>query len=163
MRAEDVTDTLELALEASGCASVHVLHKPRLLSDNGPSYVAGELADYLADKNMKHVRGAPFHPQTQGKIERWHQTRLPHSAISAASSRTARKPEIDVSGTARRHSRVTSSTMFSTRNRRPVTSWSCTKSRLQHWFGNASPGGRARVPTARLRPLRRRTVKPSSR
>ena len=74
MRAEDVTDTLELALAASGCDQVHVLHKPRLLSDNGPSYVAGELADYLADKKMRHVRGAPFHPQTQGKIERWHQT-----------------------------------------------------------------------------------------
>jgi len=74
MKAEDVTDTLELALTASGCDQAHVLHKPRLLSDNGPSYVAGELADYLADKKMNHVRGAPFHPQTQGKIERWHQT-----------------------------------------------------------------------------------------
>ena len=74
MRAEDVTDTLELALAASGCDQVHVLHKPRLLSDNGPSYVASELADYLADKKMRHVRGTPFHPQTQGKIERWHQT-----------------------------------------------------------------------------------------
>ena len=74
MRAEDVTDTLELALAASGCDQVHVLHKPRLLSDNGPSYVAGKLAEYLADKGMSHVRGAPFHPQTQGKIERWHQT-----------------------------------------------------------------------------------------
>jgi len=74
MRAEDVTDTLELALQASGCDQVQVLQKPRCLSDNGPSYVAGELAEYLADKNMKHVRGAPFHPQTQGKIERWHQT-----------------------------------------------------------------------------------------
>jgi putative transposase len=51
-----------------------VLHKPRLLSDNGPSYIAGELADYLNGKQMSHVRGAPFHPQTQGKIERWHQT-----------------------------------------------------------------------------------------
>ncbi|MBL0115769.1 MAG: transposase family protein [Sphingomonadales bacterium] len=60
-------DTLELALAASGCASVHVLHKPRLLSDNGPSYVAGELADFLADNGMSHVRGAPFHPQTQGR------------------------------------------------------------------------------------------------
>ncbi len=70
MRAKDVTDTLELALAASGCDQVHVLHKPRLLSDNGPSYVAGELADFLADKGMNHVRGAPFHPQTQGKIER---------------------------------------------------------------------------------------------
>ena len=74
MRAEDVTDTLELALEASGCDQATVVHKPRLLSDNGPSYVAGELADYLAEKDMCHVRGAPFHPQTQGKIERWHQT-----------------------------------------------------------------------------------------
>lgn len=74
MRAQDVTDTVEMALKASGCDQVHLLHKPRLLSDNGPSYVAGELADFLADKNMKHVRGAPFHPQTQGKIERWHQT-----------------------------------------------------------------------------------------
>jgi putative transposase len=74
MRAQDVTDTLELALEASRCDQVHVLHKPQLLSDNGPSYVAGELADYLADKKMRHVRGAPFHPQTQGKIKRWQQT-----------------------------------------------------------------------------------------
>ena len=38
------------------------------------SYIAGDLAEYLADKGMKHVRGAPMHPQTQGKIERWHQT-----------------------------------------------------------------------------------------
>jgi putative transposase len=51
-----------------------VLHKPRLLSDNGPSYIAGDLADYLDARDMDHVRGAPFHPQTQGKIERWHQT-----------------------------------------------------------------------------------------
>jgi putative transposase len=74
MKAGDVTDTLELALEASGCDKATVKHKPRLLSDNGASYVAGELADWLADKNMSHVRGAPYHPQTQGKIERWHQT-----------------------------------------------------------------------------------------
>ena len=67
MRAEDVTDTLELALTASGCDQAHMLHKPRLLSDNGPSYVAGELADWLKDRKMRHVRGAPFHPQTQGK------------------------------------------------------------------------------------------------
>ena len=47
-----------------------MLHKPRLLSDNGPSYVAGELADWLKDLKMRYVRGAPFHPQTQGKTER---------------------------------------------------------------------------------------------
>jgi transposase InsO family protein len=74
MRAEDVTDTLDLALQASGCDQVHVVHKPRLLSDNGSSYVSGDLAEWLQNKGMKHSRGAPYHPQTQGKIERWHQT-----------------------------------------------------------------------------------------
>ena len=74
MRAGDVTDTLEMALQASGCDQATVRHKPRLLSDNGSCYISGDLAEWLKDKHMKHVRGAPFHPQTQGKIERWHQT-----------------------------------------------------------------------------------------
>jgi transposase InsO family protein len=74
MKTSDVTDTLNMALEASGCDQVSVIHKPRLLSDNGASYISAELADYIEDNNMSHVRGAPYHPQTQGKIERWHQT-----------------------------------------------------------------------------------------
>ncbi len=74
MRAEDVTNTLNLALQASGCDQVHVVHKPRLLSDNGSSYVSGDLVEWLQDKGMKHSRGMPYHPQTQGKMERWHQT-----------------------------------------------------------------------------------------
>ncbi len=74
MKTTDVTDTLDLALEASDCDQATVLHKPRLLSDNGSSYVSGELAGRLEDRQMDHVRGAPYHPQTQGKIERWHQT-----------------------------------------------------------------------------------------
>jgi putative transposase len=74
MKTGDVTDTLDLALQASGCDQATVLHKPRLLSDNGSSYISGELADWLEDRQMDHVRGAPYHPQTQGKIERWHQT-----------------------------------------------------------------------------------------
>jgi putative transposase len=45
-----------------------------LLSDNGSSYVAEDLATWLKGKNMQHVRWAPYHPQIQGKIERWHQT-----------------------------------------------------------------------------------------
>ena len=73
MKVADVTDTLDLALEASGCATANVHHRPRLLSDNGPSYVAGDLALWLGKRDIEHVR-APMHPQTQGKIERWHQT-----------------------------------------------------------------------------------------
>ena len=74
MRAEDVTNTLELALKASGLEQATVALKPRLLSDNGPSYISGDLARWLDDQDMKHIRGAPYHPMTQGKIERWHQT-----------------------------------------------------------------------------------------
>jgi len=76
MKASDVTATLEDALVASGCDCdrATVVRRPRLLSDNGSSYISGELADWLAGRGMDHVRGAPRHPQTQGKIERWHQT-----------------------------------------------------------------------------------------
>ena len=63
MKAEDVTDMLDLALQASGCDQVHVVHQPSLLSDNGSSYVSGDLAECLQDKGMKHSRDAPYHPQ----------------------------------------------------------------------------------------------------
>ena len=74
MTAEDVTDTLELALGAAGLDHANVAHRPRLLSDNGPSYISGDLAEWLDERDMQHTRGAPYHPMTQGKIERWHQT-----------------------------------------------------------------------------------------
>ena len=74
MKAEDVTTTLDLALRASGLEQAKLADRPRLLSDNGSSYIAGDLAKWLADRNIKHLRGAPYHPMTQGKIERWHQT-----------------------------------------------------------------------------------------
>jgi len=74
MTAEDVTATLDLALKASGLDQAKVVHRPRLLSDNGSSYISADLAKWLDRQNMNHVRGAPYHPMTQGKIERWHQT-----------------------------------------------------------------------------------------
>ena len=74
MKSSDVTNNLNLAQEASGGDQAHIVQKPKLLSDNGCSYVSGELAEWLGNKEMGHVRGAPYHPQTQGKIERWHQT-----------------------------------------------------------------------------------------
>jgi transposase InsO family protein len=72
MSADDVTATLELALQASGLDQVGADRRPRLLSDNGPSYVANDLSEWLEAKGMRHTRGKPYHPMTQGKIERWH-------------------------------------------------------------------------------------------
>ena len=74
MAATDVSDTLQAALQASGLDQVKVLHRPRLLSDNGPSYVSSELGDWLEDNGISHIRGRPYHPMTQGKIERYHRS-----------------------------------------------------------------------------------------
>jgi transposase InsO family protein len=64
MAASDVQDTLNQALEETGLDQANVVHRPRLLSDNGPCYISKDLAEYLEDKGMTHTRGAPYHPQT---------------------------------------------------------------------------------------------------
>ena len=72
--AQDVTATLDLALAASGLEQMIVDHRPRLSSENGASNVAEDLAVWLKRQKIEHVRSSPYHPQTQGKIARWHQT-----------------------------------------------------------------------------------------
>ncbi len=72
MKAEDVQQSLDMALQKTGLLGSQ--QKPRLLSDNGSCYISGELADYMEDQGMDHVRGRPNHPQTQGKIERYHRS-----------------------------------------------------------------------------------------
>lgn len=74
MAADDVKLTLDDAIAKTGVKSVKVKHMPRLLSDNGQCYLSNDLKKYLKDREMKHSRGAPYHPQTQGKIERYHRT-----------------------------------------------------------------------------------------
>lgn len=71
MKTDDVTRTLDSALEKAG---LDKNNSPRLLSDNGSCYISSELAEYIENNGMSHVRGRPMHPQTQGKIERWHRS-----------------------------------------------------------------------------------------
>ncbi len=74
MSAGDVKELLDLAVEKTGVHQVSVRHRPRLLSDNGPCYLSGELEKYLREQGIAHTRGAPYHPMTQGKIERFHRS-----------------------------------------------------------------------------------------
>jgi putative transposase len=74
MTATDVSDTLVMALHSSGLERARVRHRPRLLSDNGPSYLSAQLGSWLAEHGMTHTRGKPYHPMTQGKIERYHRS-----------------------------------------------------------------------------------------
>lgn len=74
MNASDVQDTLLLALAKTGLDHVLVEHRPRLLSDNGSCYLSKDLKLFLEGKHIEHTRGAPYHPMTQGKIERYHRS-----------------------------------------------------------------------------------------
>jgi transposase InsO family protein len=74
MSTTDVQETLLMALASSGLTHAQVEHRPRLLSDNGSCYVSGELRTFLQDRHMEHTRSAPYHPMTQGKIERYHRS-----------------------------------------------------------------------------------------
>lgn len=72
MEANDVKRTVETAINK---AKLKSKSKPKLLSDNGPCYIAKDLKIFLEnDMKMKQVHGRPLHPQTQGKIERYHRT-----------------------------------------------------------------------------------------
>lgn len=71
MAAADVSATLRDALKNAGLSEQH---RPKLLSDNGPCYISSELKGWLESNGMAHTRGKPYHPMTQGKIERWHRS-----------------------------------------------------------------------------------------
>jgi putative transposase len=71
MKAPDVMDTVNDAIASTGL-SRNVM--PRLLSDNGSCYISGEFRKYLSFVGIKQINGKPCHPQTQGKIERYHRS-----------------------------------------------------------------------------------------
>jgi putative transposase len=71
MKAEDVQRTIEVAMLKANLAPYQ---RPKLLSDNGACYVASELKEYLKTVGIGQVHGKLLHPQTQGKIERYHRS-----------------------------------------------------------------------------------------
>lgn len=71
MKAEDVQRTVATAIKQAKLVSKQ---KPRLLSDNGACYISAELKEYLQKQGISQVHGRPMHPQTQGKIERYHRS-----------------------------------------------------------------------------------------
>jgi len=71
MKEDDVERCMVQALKKTG---LNKEEAPKLLSDNGSCYRSGELKNFLEHKGVQHVRGRPHHPQTQGKIERYHRS-----------------------------------------------------------------------------------------
>ena len=71
MKSADVEETINHAMLKSNLKHGE---KPKLLSDNGSCYIANDFKNYLESQDIKHVRGRSNHPQTQGKIERYHRS-----------------------------------------------------------------------------------------
>lgn len=53
---------------------VHPTENPRIISDNGPQFIARDFKEFIRLAGMTHVRTSPYYPQSNGKIERWHKT-----------------------------------------------------------------------------------------
>ena len=74
MTAADAQETLDEAIAKTALTHIKVRYRPRLLSDNGPSFLSGDFKAYLKQFHVQHIRSAPYHPMTQGKIERYHRS-----------------------------------------------------------------------------------------
>ena len=72
MKADDVKRCINRAVKK---ADIKKKEPPKLLSDNGSCYIAKDLKTFLEEEHeIDHIRGRPLHPQTQGKIERYHRS-----------------------------------------------------------------------------------------
>ena len=67
-------DVVQKAVDQTGMTDVPVEDRTVLLSDNGPGYLSRQFNDYLGLVGIRHLIAAPYHPQTNGKIERYHRT-----------------------------------------------------------------------------------------
>jgi transposase InsO family protein len=74
MSANSLIEVVQEAVDATGMTDVLVEDRTKLLSDNGAGYVSRSFRDYLHLVGIRHILAAPFHPQTNGKLERYHQT-----------------------------------------------------------------------------------------
>ena len=74
MTSDSFIEVVQEAVDRTGMDQIPITDRTRLLSDNGPGYVSRAFRDYLGMVGIKHTLATPFHPQTNGKLERYHQT-----------------------------------------------------------------------------------------
>lgn len=103
MREADVETILQRAREKFPDAG------PRIISDNGPQFVSGDFREFVRISGMTHVRTSPYYPQSNGKIERWHQSLKvecirPKTPLSLDDARRGVLEFVDYYNTKRLHS-----------------------------------------------------------
>ena len=74
MTTDSLIEVVQEAVDTTSMTEVPVADRTSLLSDNGSGYVSRGFRDYLHMVGINHILAAPYHPQTNGKLERYHQT-----------------------------------------------------------------------------------------
>ena len=74
MTSDSIIDVVQQAVDATGMTDVPVQDRTSLLTDNGSGYVSQVFNDYLKLVGIRHIVASPYHPQTNGKVERYQQT-----------------------------------------------------------------------------------------
>jgi transposase InsO family protein len=74
MTSDSFIEVVQDAVDLTGMTEVPLEDRTRLLSDNGPGYVSRSFRDYLHLVGIRHILASPYHPQTNGKLERYHQS-----------------------------------------------------------------------------------------
>ena len=74
MPSDSFIEVVQEAVDETGMTEIPVADRTKLLSDNGSGYVSRAFNDYLHLVGIRHILAAPYHPQTNGKLERYHQS-----------------------------------------------------------------------------------------
>ena len=105
MKEEEIEIILERAKEKNAEA------RPRIISDNGPQFIAKDFKEHIRTSGMTHVRTSPFCPQSNGKLERWHKTLKqesirPHCPTSLEDARRIVEEYVEYYNNDRLHSAI---------------------------------------------------------
>ena len=109
MRESMTEGEIEIILE--GAKERHPGAKPRIISDNGPQFIARDFKEFVRISGMTHVRSSPYYPQSNGKIERWHKSLKgecirPGTPLTPEDARRLIKDYVDHYNTVRLHSAI---------------------------------------------------------
>jgi putative transposase len=105
MKEADIETILQRAKEK------HPQARPRVISDNGPQFIARDFKEFIRISGMTHVRTSPYYPQSNGKLERWHQSLKresirPRCPLSLEDARDIAGQYVEYYNTRRLHSAI---------------------------------------------------------
>jgi transposase InsO family protein len=107
---ESMTESdIEIILEAA--KEKHPAARPRIISDNGPQFIARDFKEFIRISGMTHVRTSPYYPQSNGKLERWHKSLKnecirPGTPLTQEDARRLIQQYVDHYNTVRLHSAI---------------------------------------------------------